>query len=443
MKIAVIGTGYVGLVTGTCFAETGNDVICVDTDQSKVDSLSKGEIPFYEPGLKELVTRNIEEGRLSFTTDTAAAVDHAVISFICVGTPSNEDGSADLSYVLQVADAVAESDGETILTVKSTVPVGTGDLVRSHLEKKGKAGLQVCSNPEFLREGAAVQDCLQPDRVVVGTNDRGVADTFRELYAPFVRTGNPLFVMDVRSAEMTKYAANSLLAMRISFMNEISMLCDQVGADITYVRQGIGSDHRIGPQYLFPSIGFGGSCFPKDVRALKSLAESKGVDPKLLTATLEVNDAQKVLFIKRIFDHFGGKPQAKGKRVALWGLAFKAKTDDIRESPALTVIDHLIEAEVDVVVYDPVASDNVEKMYGDKIEYGASAYEILFNADALCVLTEWNQFRHPDMKQIKERLNAPVVFDGRNLYDPQQMRADGFTYHSIGRPESAVPPIRR
>ncbi|MFH1018278.1 MAG: UDP-glucose/GDP-mannose dehydrogenase family protein, partial [Pseudomonadota bacterium] len=351
MRIAVIGTGYVGLVTGACFAETGNDVTCVDIDRAKVEKLSRGEVPFYEPGLPELVTRNLAEGRLRFSSSTADATQDAQICFICVGTPSKPDGSADLGAVFAAAETAASAAANVIMTVKSTVPIGTCHQVLDHLRSKGKEGVRVVSNPEFLREGNAVQDCLFPDRIVVGTEDPVVAQMLCELYGPYVRTGHPILVMDVRSAEMTKYAANSLLAQRISFMNEISMVCDAVGADVSLVRKGIAADHRIGEHYLFPSVGFGGSCFPKDVRALASLAESKGIQPRLLQATLAVNEAQKKNFVDKIFRHFGGPGAMKGKTLAVWGLAFKAKTDDIRESPALAVIDGLLSAGAKLSVY--------------------------------------------------------------------------------------------
>jgi UDPglucose 6-dehydrogenase len=434
MRISVIGTGYVGLVTGTCFAETGNDVTCIDNDAGKIEALAKNGIPFYEPGLRELVERNRREGRLSFTTDLKRSVSEAEVAFVCVGTPSSADGSADLSFVREVAKSVAESGGNPVLTIKSTVPVGTGDEVSALLKQMGKENLRVASNPEFLREGSAVQDCLTPDRIVIGTEDPAVAGLFRELYAPYVRTGKPIYVMDVRSAEMTKYAANALLAQRISFMNEISMLCDLVGADISLVRSGIAADHRIGSQYLFPSVGFGGSCFPKDVRALASLCEKNGLEPKLLKATLDVNEAQKSSFVSKVLKHFGGKEKARGKKIAVWGLAFKAKTDDVRESPALTVIDGLLNAKMNVTVYDPVANPNVQTMYRDQLTYASTAYGCLEGADAVCVLTEWNQFRTPDFVRMKKQLAEPVVFDGRNLYDPGTMQTLGFTYYSIGRP---------
>ncbi len=434
MNIAVIGTGYVGLVTGACFAETGNKVICIDVDEEKVDRLRKGDIPFYEPGLPEIVNRNVTEGRMSFSTNTGEAVSKAQICFICVGTPSENDGSADLSYVLKAAEEIAKGAHEaTIIALKSTVPVGTADQVLELLRSKGKNNIAVVSNPEFLREGTALQDCLQPDRIVVGTDDETIAEIFRELYHPFVRTGKPIFILDHRSAEMAKYAANALLAMRISFVNEISMLCEKVGADIAKVRVAIGADQRIGMQYLFPSIGFGGSCFPKDVRALESLARKNGENGSLLSAILEVNEAQKKNFMRKIFHHFKGKSELQGKRMAIWGLSFKAKTDDIRESPALFVIDELLGAGMNISVYDPSAMQNVEAIYKNRVSYAKFSYAALDGADALCVLTEWNQFRHPDFLQIKELLQTPTIFDGRNLYDPEAMKKLGFNYYSVGR----------
>lgn len=435
MNIAVIGTGYVGLVTGACFAETGNNVICVDTDADKIKGLKQGKIPFYEPGLSEIVTRNVEEKRLDFSTDAKEAISKAHISFICVGTPSSQDGSANLSFVMNAAETVAKhaKDG-SVLTLKSTVPIGTAEQVQKKLKGMGKEKIFVASNPEFLREGSAVQDCLLPDRIVVGMAQYEVADLFRDLYQPFVRTGHPIFVMDNRSAEMSKYAANALLAIRISFINEVSMLCERVKADIGHVRAAIGSDHRIGMQYLFPSIGFGGSCFPKDVRALEALARENKVQAELLKATLDVNEAQKALFVEKIMNHFQSIGGVKGKRIAIWGLAFKAKTDDIRESPALTVMDKLLGEGADLTVYDPTAMNNVKNMYGDRLTYAKFSYAALEEADALCVLTEWNQFRHPDFFQIKELLKTPTIFDGRNLYDPKFMKKQGFAYYSIGRP---------
>ena len=435
MKISVIGTGYAGLVTGACFAETGNDVICIDSDKKKVESLQRAEIPFFEPGLEGLVSRNMREERLQFTSDSEVGLKDAVISFICVGTPSNEDGSANLDAVFEVVDLVSDIGSVgSILAMKSTVPIGTCDQVRECLDKKGRKDIHVASNPEFLREGSAVQDCLLPDRVVVGTENVEVADTFRDLYASFVRTGYPILIMDLKSAEMAKYASNSFLAARISFMNEMAMICERVGADVNRVREAIGADNRIGPRYLFPSVGFGGSCFPKDVRALIWTAQAKKMNPPMLQATLDVNDAQKDSFVRRVISHFGGANGAKDKKVAIWGLAFKAKTDDIRESPALHVVDGLLKAKTRLTVYDPEAMKNVRSKYGEKLSYARTPFDALKDADALCVLTEWNQFRHPDFGRIKKAMKSPVVFDGRNLYDPGGLAKMGFQYFSIGRP---------
>jgi UDPglucose 6-dehydrogenase len=435
MKISVIGTGYVGLVTGACFAETGNDVICVDTDESKVARLGRGEIPFYEPGLPELVERNVAEKRLKFVTDTAKSTKDAEICFICVGTPSAKDGSVDLSQVFDAADAVAAATkGKIVMTLKSTVPPGTGDRVAAHIRNKHKFEMKIVSNPEFLREGSAVQDCLVPDRVVVGTGDEDLAAMFKELYHPFVRTGNPIFILDRTSAEMAKYASNACLAARISFINEISMLCERVGADVTRVRAAVGADHRIGMQYLFPSLGFGGSCFPKDVRGLAALARENGMEPRILKATLDTNEAQKMNFVQKVVTHFSSRGGVEGKKIAVWGLAFKAKTDDIRESASLTVIDQLLNAKAKLVVFDPEAISNVKALYGSRLEYAHSAYAALEGSEALCVLTEWNQFRHPDFGQVKKLLRNAVIFDGRNLYHPETLAGAGFTYYSIGRP---------
>lgn len=432
MKLAVIGTGYVGLVTGTCFSETGNDVICLDTDAEKIRRLQGGEIPFYEPGLPDLVARNMKEGRLRFSTEVTKGIQEAEVCFICVGTPSKDDGSAEMNYVLSAADAVAKTTGEKILVVKSTVPVGTSDLIRSRLKEKGREGITVVSNPEFLREGTAIQDCMLPDRVVVGTEIPAVMDLFRELYSPYLRTGSPIFFMDARSSEMTKYAANSLLALRISFMNEVATLCDAVGADVTRVREGIGSDRRIGMQYLFPSVGFGGSCFPKDVRALAFLAKLNKVPSELLDATLQVNEDQKRRFVERITQYFAS--QKPKPRIAMWGLAFKAKTDDIRYSPALDVVDGLLGQGFQVTVYDPVAMPNARAQYGDRLTYAESENAAIEGASALCVLTEWNQFRHPDFTAMKKMMKEAVIFDGRNLYEAPALRKAGFKYFSIGRP---------
>ncbi len=430
-----MGTGYVGLVTGACFAETGNDVVSLDIDTTKVARLTKGEIPFFEPGLSELVGRNVSESRLRFTANAKEALSDADCIFICVGTPSNADGSADLTAVFAATDSIVENAKKgTVLAAKSTVPIGTGDQIRKRLDQKKRSDIENVSNPEFLREGTAVQDCLMPDRVVVGaTQLEKVADLFRELYAPFVRTGNPILLMDVRSAEMTKYAANAYLAMRISFINEMAMLCERVGADIGKVRNAIGADQRIGSHYLFPSIGFGGSCFPKDVRALIAVAKEEGMDPGLLQSTLEVNEIQGKEFISKIAKQFGGANGVKGKKFGIWGLSFKAKTDDIRESPALTIVDGLLALGGQLSVYDPAAMANVQAIYGAKLTYASSAYDAISGAEGLVLCTEWNQFRHPDFTKIKSLLKKPLIFDGRNLYDPTLLSKLDFTYVSIGR----------
>lgn len=431
MKIAVLGTGYVGLVTGACFSETGNTVVCVDIHPQKVAQLQKGEIPFYEPNLQELVKQNINEKRLTFSLDLAASLKDVECIFICVGTPSLPSGAADLQYVYQAARDIAQHASQgTLVITKSTVPVGTGDGVEKIFREAGRKDLVGASNPEFLREGSAVQDCLMPDRVVVGVENRAVETKFKTLYEPFLRTGNPLIFMDRRSAEMTKYTANALLASRISFINEMSRLCEKVGANVEQVREAVGHDNRIGMKYLFPSLGFGGSCFPKDVRALQALAIEHGLDPHMLKATLQSNEDQKLNFVKKIKTHF--KNDLKGKKIAVWGAAFKAKTDDIRESPAITVVDELLKAGADICAYDPAAMDNLKKQYGTKISYAENAYQALEKAHALCVLTEWNRFRNPDFAHIKDLLLDPVIFDGRNLYSAKTLEGFGLRYIAIG-----------
>jgi UDPglucose 6-dehydrogenase len=434
MKITVIGTGYVGLVTGACFAETGNTVVCVDTDTKKIDRLKKGDIPFYEPGLAELVIRNQQEGRLSFSSDLNEGLKDSAIAFISVGTPSRKDGSANLDYVFQAAREIVQLNENIIVTTKSTVPVGTAHQLKEMFRDMGKTTIRVVSNPEFLREGSAVEDCLKPDRVVVGTDSNDVLKIFKELYQPFVRTGNPVMQMDNVSAEMTKYVSNCILATRISFINEMSMLCEKVGADISKVRQAAGADHRIGTQYLFPSIGFGGSCFPKDVRAMASLFRDHEMRANVLEATLLANDLQKKNFCRKIKKHFETQSlDLAHKKIAIWGASFKARTDDIRESPALDVIDFLIKEEAKVFVYDPKANENIAQLYGPQVTCVEDPYETLDGAFALCVLTEWNQFRHPDFSKIAAKLSRKVIFDGRNLYDVAQMKELGFIYYSIGR----------
>lgn len=438
MKISVIGTGYVGLVTGTCFAESGNDVICMDTDKSKIDRLLRGEIPIFEPGLDELVKRNAEEERLRFTTDMKAAVAHGLMQFIAVGTPPGEDGSADLQYVLAVAREIGRHmDSFKIVVDKSTVPVGTGDRVRAaireELQKRGvDIPFDVVSNPEFLKEGDAIDDFMKPDRVVVGCEDVRTAELMKELYAPFVRTEKPILIMDVRSAEMTKYTANAMLATKISFMNDIANLCERLGANVDNVRKGIGSDSRIGYSFIFPGAGYGGSCFPKDVQALMRTAKEAGHSLEILESVENVNARQKQVLFKKIEKRFGSK--LSGKTFALWGLSFKPNTDDMREAPAIVLIEDLLKAGAKVRVYDPEAMGEAKKIFGDRITYVKKSYEALEGSDALVVVTEWNEFRRPDFERLKTTLKQPVVIDGRNIYDPARMKALGFEYDSIGRP---------
>jgi UDPglucose 6-dehydrogenase len=432
MKIAVVGTGYVGLVTGTCFAETGNQVTCVDIDKSKVDKLSNGQITIYEPGLEKIFLRNLKEGRLHFTTNLAEGVKDATIIFLALPTPPGEDGSADLKYILGVADDLGKilTDYKVIVD-KSTVPVGTADKVQAAIAKNFKGAFAVVSNPEFLREGVAVDDFMKPDRVVVGTSDDRAKKVMTELYAPFVRSGNPVIFMDEKSAELTKYAANSFLAVKISFMNEIARLCERLGADVDMVRKGIGSDERIGKRFLFPGIGYGGSCFPKDVQALVKSSSEVEYDFEILNAVMKVNEEQKLFLMPKINAYFNN--DLKGKRFALWGLAFKPNTDDIREAPALYMIDALTEAGATVHAFDPEAMPNVKQVVGDKIDFAQSQYEALENADALIIATEWSEFRTPEFEKITALLNNKVIFDGRNVYDREQMKQLGFFYESAGR----------
>jgi UDPglucose 6-dehydrogenase len=432
MKIAVIGTGYVGLVTGTCFADNGNDVWCVDIDAKKIERLNKGEIPIYEPGLDQMIVRNVQSERLRFTTDLQDAVRKARVVFLCVGTPSMPDGSPDMRYVYKAAEDVGKAMEEhTIIVNKSTVPVGTAAEVRRRIAAVTKLPFDVVSNPEFLKEGHAVDDFLKPDRVVIGTDDPRVALIMKELYDPFVRTGNPILVMDNVSAELTKYGANALLAARISFMNELANLADRVGADINQVRQGMGSDSRIGHSFLFPGIGYGGSCFPKDVDALGYTGKQVGLDLKILTATNDVNRAQKAVLFEKIEARFDG--DLKGKRVAIWGLAFKPRTDDMREAPSLTVIGRLIEAGATICAFDPVAEHTTRAVLGDKIEYAKKQYDALKGADALAICTEWNEFRRPDWDRMKASMKQHVIFDGRNIFEPARVEELGFEYYGIGR----------
>ncbi len=439
MRVAVIGTGYVGLVTGTCIAESGNDVVCVDNNAKKIAILNGGGMPIYEPGLHELVLRNRREGRLSFTTDLPAAVRDARLIFIAVGTPQTAEGDADLTAVFAVTDAIGEAlkdlppgkPGDRIVVTKSTVPVGTNARVAERLAARGCGHVDVASNPEFLKEGAAIEDFMKPDRVVVGVRRPEVANVLRELYAPFLRTERPFLVMTPESAEMTKYAANAMLATKISFINEMANLCDRLGADINDVRKGIGHDQRIGFQFLFPGPGYGGSCFPKDVQAIVAMGRRNGLTMKLIQAVDEVNDAQKRVLFRKISKHFGGA--LAGQTLAVWGLAFKPRTDDIREAPALTLIDSLLAAGVTVQVHDPEAMANVRELYGDRLVYADRPYAALEGADALVIVTEWPEFRSPNFDTMKRLLKGPVIFDGRNIYDYTHMEALGFTYYGIGR----------
>jgi len=432
MRIAVVGSGYVGLVAATCFAETGNEVVSVDRDKAKIDLLNGGGIPIFEPGLEEMVGRNRAEGRLTFTTDLAGAVRSCGIIFIAVGTPPDEDGSADLKHVLAVAREIGlNMDGPRVVVNKSTVPVGTADLVKAEIEKYTKHAVSIVSNPEFLKEGTAIDDFLKPDRVVIGAADPAAAEAMRELYSPFVRTNNPVIVMSNRSAEMTKYVANSLLAARISFMNEVANLCDVMGADIGEVRVGVGSDHRIGPSFLFPGVGFGGSCFPKDVRALMATAREQGLRMKSLEAATEVNEEQKKVILSKMESVFGRS--FKGLRTAVWGLAFKPNTDDMREAPATVVIRGLLERGATVAVYDPQAMRNASEILGGAIEYCRNGYEAAEGADALLLLTEWLEFREPDFARLGSIMRRKVVFDGRNVWNPEKLRKLGFEYRGIGR----------
>jgi UDPglucose 6-dehydrogenase len=433
MQIAVVGTGYVGLVTGACFAETGNHVICVDIDANKVDRLKKGEVPIYEPGLDIIFERNTKQGRLLFTTNLKEAIKDAAIIFLALPTPPGADGSADLSYILKVAKDLSEIIVDyKVIVDKSTVPVGTAEKVSAILEQKLSKDLyDVVSNPEFLREGVAVDDFLKPDRVVIGTGSARAQKLMRQLYEPFVRQGNPIFFMDVRSAEMTKYAANAYLATRISFMNEISNLCEILGADVDMVRKGMGSDSRIGKRFLFPGVGYGGSCFPKDVQALAKTANDNNYPFHILSSVMQVNDNQRIILANKIINRFNGN--LKGLNIAVWGLAFKPNTDDIREAPALFIIEKLLAAGATVKAFDPEAMPNVQKILGDRIIYVNEPYEALIEADALAIVTEWSQFRAPGFKIMKQLMRQPHIFDGRNLYDLDQMTEEGFYYESMGR----------
>lgn len=432
MKIAVVGTGYVGLVTGTCFAETGNHVICVDIDAKKVERLKNGEIPIYEPHLDVLFERNIKQGRLLFTTDLAKGIEEAQIIFLALPTPPGEDGSADLKYVLQVAGQLGHliKDYKIIIN-KSTVPVGTAERVRQVVAENCKTDFDVISNPEFLREGFAVDDFMKPDRVVIGTHSERAKKIMNELYAPFVRQGNPIYFMDERSAELTKYAANAFLATKISFMNEIANLCERAGANVDAVRIGIGSDDRIGKRFLFAGIGYGGSCFPKDVAALSKTSKDFNYDFKILDSVMKVNAAQKVTIVEKMKKHFGN--DLKGKKIAFWGLAFKPDTDDIREAPAVEIINTLLKEGSQISAYDPEAMNNVRALLDNKIYFGNDEYDILKDADALIIATEWSVFRTPEFDRIASLMKNKLIFDGRNLYDLNQMKELGFTYYSVGR----------
>ena len=441
MKIAVFGAGYVGLVAAACFADSGNTVVTIDINQERIDSLNQGMIPIYEPGLSEMITRNLGEGRLCFTSDIAKAVEQSLVLFIAVGTPPGEDGSADLVHVLSVARSIGQTmQGFKIVVDKSTVPVGTADAVRSaiqqELDQRGVSyEFDVVSNPEFLKEGAALDDFMRPDRVVIGTDNVRTAELMKELYAPFMRKQNRMLVMDVRSAEMTKYAANAMLATRISFMNQIANLCDLMGADVAAVREGIGSDSRIGYDFLFPGPGYGGSCFPKDVKALVKTAQECGYDFALLKAVEEVNERQKELLATKVLSELGsdGPRPLAGRTIACWGLAFKPRTDDMREAPAITIIEALLTAGASVVAHDPEAIKEARKIFGDRISFSKHQYEILAGADALVVITDWSEYRNPDFERIKESLAQPLIIDGRNLYNPTRLAELGITYRGLGR----------
>jgi UDPglucose 6-dehydrogenase len=426
-----VGTGYVGLVAGACFAESGNDVVCVDKDEAKIRTLKRGKMPIYEPGLEELVRRNRQEGRLTFTTMLAKAVRESTIVFIAVGTPQGEDGSADLKHVLGVASDIAKAmDGYTVIVNKSTVPVGTSERVRAVIRRGTTHPFSVVSNPEFLKQGAAIDDFMKPDRVVIGAEDARAQEIMLELYSPFTRTGAPIMVMDCASAELSKYAANAMLAARISFMNEIANVCELVGADVDHVRRSMGADRRIGTAFLFPGVGYGGSCFPKDVQAMIRFASDKSYQFKILEAVETVNKAQKVRLFTKIKKHFG---TLKGKTVAIWGLAFKPRTDDMREAPSIPLIEALVGAGVTVQTYDPEAVKVARGIFGNTITYAASNYEALKGADCLAIVTEWNEFRRPDLNRMRALMRSPVIFDGRNIFTADQMKQGGFTYYSIGR----------
>ncbi|CAN5861527.1 UDP-glucose/GDP-mannose dehydrogenase family protein [soil metagenome] len=432
MKIAVVGTGYVGLVAGACFAEKGNEVVCIDKDPAKVKGLQRGRIPIYEPGLEEVVRRNTAEKRLTFTTNLARGIRASEIIFVAVGTPTGEDGSADLQHVLGVArDTARAMNGYKVIVNKSTVPVGTAAKVREIVAKETKHPFSVVSNPEFLKQGAAIDDFMKPDRVVIGADDPRAADLMKELYAPFTRTGAPIMLMDPASAELCKYAANAMLATRISFMNEVANVCEAMGADVDQVRKAVAADRRIGPSFLFPGVGYGGSCFPKDVKAMLRFAESADYDFQILSAVENVNERQKLRLLDKLQKHFGS---LKGKKIAIWGLAFKPKTDDMREAPAVPLINGLIKGGARVQAYDPEAMKVAKSIFGAKISYAENNYAALTGADALVLVTEWHEFREPNFVRMKKLMREPVIFDGRNIYNPEQIKAQGFKYFSIGRP---------
>ena len=432
MKLCVIGTGYVGLVAGTCFAESGNDVVCVDNVVEKIGALRRGDVPIYEPGLGELIRRNVSEARLSFSTDVVDAVRRSLVCFIAVGTPTGDDGSADLKAVMAVARDIGRAmEGYRVIVAKSTVPVGSSARIREAVASVSTHPFDVVSNPEFLKEGAAIEDFMKPDRVVIGTTSARAIEIMRELYDPFVRTGNPILAMDNASAEMTKYAANALLATRISFMNEMANLCERVGADVDQVRRGIGYDRRIGHHFLFPGVGYGGSCFPKDVKAVIRTAHEHGMTFPVLAAVEQVNEEQKRRLVDKVVAHFG--KSLGGRRFAVWGLAFKPRTDDMREAPSITVVEGLLARGATVAVHDPEALGEARKVFADRVSYHRVNYETLKDADALLIITEWNEFRRPDFARMKQLLRQPIIFDGRNLYEPEVMREHGFTYFPIGR----------
>lgn len=431
MKIAVVGTGYVGLVVGACFAETGNDVICVDKDEAKIRMLRRGKVPIFEPGLEEVVRRNKAEGRLTFTTQLPKAVKASEVIFIAVGTPQGEDGSADLQHVMAVAKAIAKAmDGYKVIVDKSTVPVGTAEKVREIIRRETTHPFSVVSNPEFLKQGAAVDDFMKPDRVVIGAEDPRGAEIMVKLHKPLTRTGAPIMVMDCASAELSKYASNAMLATKISFMNEVANVCEAYGADVDQVRKAVGSDRRIGPSFLFPGVGYGGSCFPKDVKALVRFSADRKYDFKMLKAVDTVNELQKKLLAKKMERHFGS---LKGKTIGVWGLAFKPKTDDMREAPAMVLINTLLEKGAKIQAFDPEAMKVAKGIFGSKVTFVAKSYDALRGADALAIVTEWHEFREPDFARMRKLMKTPVIFDGRNLYDPAQIREHGFTYLSIGR----------